>query len=55
MKDASPLASDDPLLAAASDVELAVALEYEVLSDLDVIGNLELLELLGGLDGPEAL
>ena len=55
VKDASPLASDDPLLAAASDVELAVALEYEVLSDLDVIGNLELLELLGGLDGPEAL
>jgi len=51
----APLATEDPLLASASEVELALAMEYEVLSDLDVIENLELLELLAMLDGPEPL
>lgn len=47
--------SDDALLASASEVELAVALEYDVLTDLDVIENLELLELLAMLDTPEPM
>ncbi|MDG2051714.1 MAG: hypothetical protein P8M78_16295 [Myxococcota bacterium] len=39
----------------ADEMELAVALEYEMLADLDVIENLDLLERLSILDGPEML
>ncbi|MCS5636345.1 MAG: hypothetical protein NZ990_07495 [Myxococcota bacterium] len=40
-------------LAAADDEELAIAFEYDVLADLDVIENLELLEMLDELDSME--
>jgi hypothetical protein len=42
-------------LAEAGQEELAIALEWEVLSDFDVIENLELLELLDGLDRMERI
>ncbi|MDE0886603.1 MAG: hypothetical protein OSB70_13840 [Myxococcota bacterium] len=42
-------------LAEAGQEELALALEWEVLSDFDVIENLELLELLDGLDRMERI
>ena len=42
---AAPI-SPDEALAAATDEELAIALEYELLSDYDVIAQLDLLELL---------
>lgn len=45
---------EDVLLGSASEVELAVALDYELLSDLEVIENLELLELLA-MQGTEPL
>jgi len=42
-------------LAGADDEELAIAFDYDVLADLDVIQNLELLELLDELDGLEQI
>jgi hypothetical protein len=61
----SPLSSDageaidassqDRVLASLEDEELAVALQYDVLADLDTIENLELLELLALLDETESL
>lgn len=55
--------TEEPLLASshdeasdeASDEELAVALQLDVLADLDAIENLELLELLAFLEVPERL
>jgi len=47
---------EEPLLATATDEEIAIAMQLDVLADLDVIENLELLELLDVVDpGPEAL
>ena len=42
--------SPEHVLASLDDEELAVALQYDVLADLDTIENLELLELLALLD-----
>jgi len=42
-------------LAEVGEEELAIALEFDVLSDFDVIENLEILELLNGLDRVERI
>jgi anti-sigma factor RsiW len=54
---AAPLASDagEPTLEEVSDAEIAIAMQYDVLSDLEVIEHLELLELLEDLEAPERL
>jgi hypothetical protein len=49
------VAAADPVLGTASDAELAIAMEYEVLTDLEVIENLEVLEMLAMLDTAEPL
>ena len=45
----------DAMIDAASEEEIAVALQYDVLADLDVIENLELLVMLDELDRTEPL
>jgi anti-sigma factor RsiW len=47
--------SDAGLLAAVSDEEIAIALEYETLADLEVIEQLDVLELLAAVDPSEAM
>lgn len=53
----STLALEEPveLLDAASEEEIAIALDYDTLADFDVIAQLELLELLDDLDAVEAM
>ena len=45
----------EPMILPDSDERLAIALDYEVLADFDVISNLELLEFLGALDDVESM
>ena len=44
-----------PRAVADSDERLAIALDYEMLADFDVISNLELLEFLGELENVESM
>ncbi len=53
--DSIDASGEDPVLDSLSDEELAVALQLDVLADLDEIENLEVLELLAQLDAPEPL
>ncbi|MEE3328100.1 MAG: hypothetical protein VX252_12255 [Myxococcota bacterium] len=45
----------EPLVLPDSDERLAIALDYEMLADFDVISNLELLEFLGELENVESM
>lgn len=47
----APLAATTTGLEAASDEELAMALQLEMIQDLDIIANLEMLERLMAVDG----
>lgn len=45
----------DPVILPDADEQLAIAIEYEMLADFDVISNLELLEVLGRIEAVESM